>query len=245
MVLGPSNSPRTYEASGALPPITPRPTHGNRWRATFCAKAIAGIGSLPDTVADRSIPIRLERRIDSEPVEKFLKFEVEPIAIPMRDRIAAWADEHKADLRGIHPGMPEQLSDRMHEGCEVLITIADSLNCADQARTALVEVLSGERLDDRESLRLRLLRDVRAVFEFTGKPRIATESLLKGLAADEEAPWRNYYGRGLDPRDLAALLKQYGIESTTINLGKTAEGQPDRRKGYKKQDFHDAWSRYV
>src|SRR5204863_5407829 len=29
---------------------------------TYCAKAIAGIGHLPDTVADRSIPIRLIRK---------------------------------------------------------------------------------------------------------------------------------------------------------------------------------------
>src|SRR5947207_1738030 len=35
----------------------------------FCAKVLAGIGTLPDTVADRSIPIRLERRKRDEPVE--------------------------------------------------------------------------------------------------------------------------------------------------------------------------------
>src|SRR5207244_12445216 len=28
----------------------------------FCAKALAGIGTLPDTISDRSIPIRLRRR---------------------------------------------------------------------------------------------------------------------------------------------------------------------------------------
>ena len=38
---------------------------------TFCPKAIAGIGKLPDTVADRSIPIRLKRRAPGEPVERF------------------------------------------------------------------------------------------------------------------------------------------------------------------------------
>jgi hypothetical protein len=37
---------------------------------TFCAKAIAGIGKLPDTVSDRSIRIELKRRTRGE-VERF------------------------------------------------------------------------------------------------------------------------------------------------------------------------------
>ncbi len=37
----------------------------------FGAKAIAGIGELPDTVADRAIPIRLMRRHRGETVAKF------------------------------------------------------------------------------------------------------------------------------------------------------------------------------
>ena len=39
--------------------------------STYCAKAIAGIGKLPDTVADRSLPIRLERRAPGEQAERF------------------------------------------------------------------------------------------------------------------------------------------------------------------------------
>ncbi len=37
---------------------------------TFCPKVISGIGVLPDTVADRSIPIRLIRKSRSEKVER-------------------------------------------------------------------------------------------------------------------------------------------------------------------------------
>ena len=38
---------------------------------TYCPKAIAGIGTLPDTVADRSIPIRLQRKKPGETVARF------------------------------------------------------------------------------------------------------------------------------------------------------------------------------
>jgi hypothetical protein len=36
----------------------------------FCPKALAGIGALVDTVADRSLPIRLKRKLQSEKVER-------------------------------------------------------------------------------------------------------------------------------------------------------------------------------
>ena len=37
----------------------------------YCAKVLAGIGVLPDTITDRSIPIRLARKRRSEHVERF------------------------------------------------------------------------------------------------------------------------------------------------------------------------------
>jgi hypothetical protein len=39
--------------------------------STVCPKAIAGIGKLPDTVADCSIPIRLKRTASGEVPERF------------------------------------------------------------------------------------------------------------------------------------------------------------------------------
>ena len=39
--------------------------------STFCPKAIAGIGALPDTLTDRSIPIALKRRAPDGSVERF------------------------------------------------------------------------------------------------------------------------------------------------------------------------------
>lgn len=208
--------------------------------STFCAKAIAGIGTLPDTVADRSIPIRLERKTRDEVADRFLRHEVKPLADEVRERIEAWCGQHGEDLKGKHPEMPEELSDRMQEGCECLVAIADTLGCGSEARLALVELLTAERTDDQESLRLRLLRDIRDVFDATAVARISTDGLITGLCSDDEAPWQNYYGRGVEPRDVSALLKPYGISSTTVVL------KGDRRaKGYKREDFHDAWQRYL
>lgn len=209
--------------------------------STFCPKALAGIGSLPDTVADRSLPIRLERRTREEPVEKFLRHEAQPDAEELHNRISEWAEQNRDALAGEHPEMPDELSDRMQEGCEVLVAIADRLGCGEELRSALVALLCADRLDDRESLRLRLLRDVKSAFDAEGTRRLSTARLLARLNADAEAPWGTYYGRGMDAHDFSKLLAPYGIKSTTVNLGK---GKP-RAKGYKREDFYQVWERYA
>lgn len=59
--------------------------------STFCAKAIAGIGTLPDTVSDRSIPITLRRRLSDEPCERWRERDGHAEAAPLRDLLGAWA----------------------------------------------------------------------------------------------------------------------------------------------------------
>src|SRR5215217_5951360 len=50
----------------------------------YCPKAVAGIGKLPDTVADRAIPIELKRRKPSEQVERFRLRKAGPEALPLQ-----------------------------------------------------------------------------------------------------------------------------------------------------------------
>ena len=54
----------------------------------FAPKVFAGIGELPDTIADRAILIRLERRTREEEVERFRRRDVEPEGHALRDRLA-------------------------------------------------------------------------------------------------------------------------------------------------------------
>jgi hypothetical protein len=144
--------------------------------------------------------------------------------------------------------MPSELSDRMQEGCEPLVAIADAAACGAKARQALVALLTTERLDDQESMRLRLLRDTRAVFEARGMPvGIATTELLDALHKIEESPWSNFYGRLLDPRDLSTLLHHYGVGPIAIRLPvrKKAERKPRVVKGCKRDALYEAWERYL
>jgi len=80
--------------------------------SAFSAKAIAGIGKLPDTVADPAIPIRLQRRAPGERVDRFRHREVEPQTQQIRWRLAALADVAVGYLRETRPKLPDELDDR-------------------------------------------------------------------------------------------------------------------------------------
>ena len=87
------------------------------------------------------------------------------------------------------------------------------------------------------SLGIRLLTDLRQVFG--DRDAVSTETLLEGLARLDEAPWADLHGNGLNARGLAMRLKQYGISSRQVRIGdRTA-------KGYRREDLHDTWTRYL
>jgi hypothetical protein len=208
----------------------------------YCPKALAGIGTLPETIADRSVPIRLARRTRDESIERFRRREVEPEGHALRDRLTAWVDRNSDELAVARPSAPEELSDRMQDASEPLLAIADRAKRSwpSLARWALVELCTGERADDAETARVRLLTDIRDIFLRTKARKMSTSDLLHELAQIPEAPWASWYGRGFEDRDLAAMLRPFGVKSQSIKLKSGAV-----LRGYRRDPLEDAWSRYV
>lgn len=203
----------------------------------FSAKAIAGIGRLPDTVADRSIPIELRRRRPSERVERFRLRNVGPEALPLQKAAAAWAQEHLKAIAEAEPELPEELDDRAQDIIEPLLAIAEEWPV--RAREAAVALLTGEHREDSESLGVRLLGDCRTAFDKRGEDSLATGKLLERLHAPEDAPWRALQGEPLDASRLARMLKPYGIRPKKIREGE------NMFRGYRQAWFEDAWARYL
>jgi hypothetical protein len=145
--------------------------------------------------------------------------------------------------------MPEELNDRAQEGCEILVAIADALGCGAETRAALVELFTIERLDDLETARMQLLRDIRLVYERRQMPKaIYTENLLVELRDLDESPWKSWYGRGLDERDLAGMLRGYRVRPTTVREPVRLKSMRDNHrpaKGYRRDDFVEVWDRYL
>jgi Protein of unknown function (DUF3631) len=207
----------------------------------FCPKAIAGIGKLPDTVADRSIPIDLKRRSPSEKVERFRLRTAGREALPIREAAAAWAEIHLEDLKGREPDLPEALDDRAQDIIEPLLAIADAVGgeWREKARTAATTLLTGEQREEAESVGIWLLRDVRHAFDAKGEDRLATGKLLERLREPDDAPWSSLRGEPLDANKLARLLKPYGIRPEKLREGS------DTFRGYRRASFEDTWERYL
>lgn len=223
---------------------------GNQVRdfVVFGPKAITGIGDLPDTVADRSIPIRLARRAHDEHIEPFRCREVTPKAEYLRRRLESWAESAEETLEAARPEMPGSLNDRACDGWEPLLAIADAAggDWPRLAREAAV-ALHGDSREQDESLGITLLRAIHEVFEKVSKDRIPTAHLLRTLADRDDGPWAEWWGdqirsgndRGPASR-LARLLRRYEITSKPI---RTQDGMV--KKGYSRADFEEAFRRYL
>ena len=214
---------------------------GCRDFSTFCPKAIAGIGKLPDTVADRAIPVRLKRAAPGEIVERFRPRDVESEAASLRKRIEEWSLSIAGEMSGARPELPEELTDRQQDGAEPLLAIADAAGreWPEAARRALVELCTEAQALDLSTGKL-LLSDILQIFESAGVDRLASVELVAALLDIETSPWNEWaHGRPLTPSRLARLLRGYSILPHSIRVG---EKTP---KGYERGDFRDAFLRYL
>jgi len=208
----------------------------------FGPKALAGIGDLPDTIADRSIILAMKRRAPGEPVERFRRRDVEPQAAELRAQLARWAEAHLDELAARRPQLPEALDDRAQDAWEPLFAIADQAggHWPETARAAAAALSANRDTGEEGSLGERLLADMKTVFDVASADRLSSADLVAALVAMESGPWGDLYGRPLDPRQLARRLRPYGIVPKSIRL---EDGSTP--KGYTADQFHDAWRRYL
>jgi hypothetical protein len=84
--------------------------------STWAAKAVALIGHLPDTLADRSLVVPMRRRAAGEHVER-LRLDRAGGFEDLRRRAARWAADRLGELRGADPEVPGELGDRAADNC--------------------------------------------------------------------------------------------------------------------------------
>jgi hypothetical protein len=204
----------------------------------YCAVALAGLGDLPDTILTRSVIIRMRRRSPDEKLEAYRRRVNAQDGFLLRDRIAEWAASVEPFVRDAFPEMPEAIKDRDADVWEPLLAIADEAGGAwpVKARVAAVALVALSK-ESTPSLGVRLLADVRSVFG--DDDVLATESIIIRLVALDESPWAEIRGKELNDRELAKLLRPYGIRPSVVRIGTATP------RGYRAVDFVDAWKRYL
>ena len=206
----------------------------------YCPKVLAGINTTrwPDTVTDRSIEIELRRKRPDEKVEKMRWRKLHAETEHLRAKLARWAAAYVETLRDADPQLPGQLDDRAAEGWEPLLAIADLAGGehGKLARKAALVLAKGRAGAD-EAQGVVLLAALLPIF--AGSENVFTETITAKLNTDDALPFGAYReGRGIDGRGLARLLKPFGVHGKQVRVGEST------KKGYWREDFVDAWSRY-
>ena len=206
---------------------------------------------MQDTIEDRSIIIRMKRNIGPRLRYRPSKHAAEGLALGAK--LAEWAKSVSDKAKHIEPVMPDELNDREQDKFEPLLIVGRLVDEAlpsenvgnnrdsgnnrngweERIRDAALALSREDRETEAENNGTVLLRDTNNVFGDCLD--IRTTELLDGLHRIEESPWSTYnYGKPIDGRGLAKLLKPYRIAPTTIRFGASTD------KGYHRSDFEDA-----
>ncbi len=108
---------------------------------TFAPLALAGIGALPSTLADKAVPVVLQSKGAGEAATKLRA----PGAwAKLAQKLARWAADRRMSLP-LDPAMPDAIGDREGDISVPLLSVADDAGGAWQARAraALLNVFGG------------------------------------------------------------------------------------------------------
>lgn len=228
----------SFKRGQTIPRCVP-PSNKVEYFSIFSPIALAGIGknAIPETVADRAIMVEMRRMLPYEKIQEFESDEVEDLFQPVKTLLQEFADRNGEKYRDLKPIMDKsQLNARARDVWKPLYKVAE---CAGEewllkVRSASYAISSGEQDPEEVSLSLRLISDIREVFN-EYEEQLSTRDLIERLRALEEAPW-NYLDR-FNPSILARLLKNYGVKPKPFGGGKI--------RGYYRKSFEDPWNRYL
>ncbi|MCC6673334.1 MAG: DUF3631 domain-containing protein [Planctomycetes bacterium] len=218
----------------------------------YAPVALAMIGQPQGTIADRGIMLPMVRATPQESagLDRLRVGAVRGELRELRCMAVRWAADRHAALVEADPSLPEGLDDRARDCWRPLVAIANEAGGEWPARArAAAEALSDSRDAGDESHRVRLLRDIRRIFEGDAgegvapwpEPAIKSETLAERLAGIEGAPWAEWGRdrRPLSKAQLARLLAPFGVRPKNQRL---AGGQA---KGYARSQFMEVWERYA
>ncbi len=208
--------------------------------STWAPKAVALIGELPATLADRSVTLRMRRRAPYESIERLQLHRLGEME-ELRSMAARWASDHLDELRFCNPEIPEGLTkDRARDNWRSLLAIADLAGGAWPARARESASRLNETPSGDTSYAVMLLEDIHNLFRIRKAGTLSSEEILEKLHEMEERPWPEWRDRRpISARQVAVLLHRFGISPIKWRQDASIV------RGYRRDDFSDAFSRYL
>ena len=201
--------------------------------STFFPKAIALIGGLPPTLADRSIHIRLKRKLRSEKLQRFSLTQTQELNNLCR-MTARWVADRLNYFSRYNPETPASLHDRASDNWRPLLAIAELADELDLAKEAAVEI---EAVSEDGEVAVQLLGDCKRAFEDLNAEALASKDIIAHVHATGEGPWAE---KPLTEKKFAEILRPLGLKSQLKRFRKRKPGRL-----WFKTSFEDAWIRYL
>ena len=220
-------------------------TDAKHERNTFAPKAFAGMGQLPEALADRSISIILKPlNPREEKVQRFNLTQATKEAQGIKPFLQDWAIEHESELepKSSYPeqGFPSNLSPRRCDMIEPLLRLADFIGGPWPARirAALADAFQAETAFELQHS-LQLLADIRDCFAWNNFPeRLSTSTLIDWMLTRPARPWD---AEGpITARAFARLLMPFEIQPRVQRIGST-----ERARGYQLEQFVELWQQHL
>ena len=215
-------------------------SHEVRAFNVFAPAVLCGIGALPGTLHDRSIPIRLERAKPGELCQRFDSRHVEQEAELCR-KLARWCADNLARLEASDPALPSGAFNRLADNWRPLFAIAEVAggDWPQRAADAFAK-LTAKTDADAQGINTMLLADIRRVFNEANAERMLSKTLVDCLCTMSDRPWPEANrGKPITPTWMAGRLRGFNVSSKTIRVG------DDRANGYELAHFQDAFDRYL
>ena len=215
---------------------------------TWCPKLIAGIGGIPDTIRDRSLVVRLERKPAAVRLDPWRERDREAVEA-MRGQIARWIRDNAGRIVAALSTVvfPAALQDdRARDAWESLLAIANASGGEWGGREGRAwracEHFAATSGSDEGGAREMLLADLYAIFEADGMPTVlSSATIVERLRDMESRPWSEWKrGKPITARALSDLLKPFEIAP---RQDRKAGGGTNLR-GYQRADFEGPWNAY-
>ncbi|MDA9424032.1 hypothetical protein XH97_18170 [Bradyrhizobium sp. CCBAU 53380] len=202
----------------------------------FGPKACSLIGTdLPEALLSRCLIIDLWPMKPGESVDDLDDLELDPEQAAkfdmLRRKLARWANDNMAALKGAKPSIPVGFVNRSVDIWILQWAIADLAGdeWGKLARDAAELLFATEIVEP--SWMKRLLTELWAVFVDENRPWITSGELVKRLTNDPASPWNNYRGGRVSQWHIPKLLRPLTIKSCLV--GKARVG------GYRPQEFFE------
>jgi hypothetical protein len=215
------------------PPAVPNNDTGLKKYSCWCPKVIAMIGQVPDTIADRSIVVKMARKLTTETCAPLSELDTADI----KARCVRFASDMAQSIAQAPKIRGEGLNDRAADTFDPLFVITrlagdgweQKLHEAALALSSTVDI---------ENSGATLIMDVLSLFGETGSEKMFSRDIVT-LLRNSGLKSETLKYSSINEYHISKTLRQYGIRPVNIRIGSQVH------RGYLAADFTAAVIRYV